>query len=134
MGNAPIPYGWRAERYPGLRDRLLTYWKRKHQHWAYLWEHIGTAATTGSYYDAKYAGLRCIHTHEGAWNANTGNGYYGGLQMDMSFQRAYGPEFLSRYGTANNWPAIDQLIAGYRAVQRRGYSPWPNTAVMCGLL
>ena len=24
-------------------------------------------------------GLMCIHSHEGSWNANTGNGYYGGL-------------------------------------------------------
>ena len=27
------------------------------------------------------AGWLCIHAREGAWNANTGNGYYGGLQM-----------------------------------------------------
>src|SRR5438876_5647928 len=24
----------------------------------------------------------CIHHYEGSWTANTGNGYYGGLQMD----------------------------------------------------
>lgn len=80
-----------------------------------------------------YAGLLCIHSHEGAWNANTGNGYYGGLQMDSSFMNAYGPEFVAEYGTANNWPVSDQLIAGLRAVRSRGYSPWPNTAAMCGL-
>src|SRR4051812_14293335 len=27
----------------------------------------------------------CIHSGEGSWTANTGNGYYGGLQMDYSF-------------------------------------------------
>ncbi|HXH87243.1 MAG TPA: hypothetical protein VNI55_01370, partial [Gaiellaceae bacterium] len=27
-------------------------------------------------------GFLCIHRYEGAWNANTGNGYFGGLQMD----------------------------------------------------
>src|SRR5262249_27216003 len=34
--------------------------------------------------------FQCIHRFEGAWNSNTGNGYYGGLQMDASFQRRYG--------------------------------------------
>jgi hypothetical protein len=33
----------------------------------------------------------CLHDHEGAWNANTGNGYYGGLQFMLStWQRAGG--------------------------------------------
>jgi hypothetical protein len=32
----------------------------------------------------------CIHRYEGAWNANTGNGYFGGLQMNMDFMRGYG--------------------------------------------
>ena len=26
----------------------------------------------------------CIHQHEGAFNANTGNGYYGGFQFLLS--------------------------------------------------
>ena len=36
----------------------------------------------------------CIHRHERhpgqGWATHTGNGYYGGLQMDLSFQRSYG--------------------------------------------
>src|SRR5439155_11785001 len=27
----------------------------------------------------------CIHRYEGGWHANTGNGYFGGLQMDLTF-------------------------------------------------
>ena len=27
---------------------------------------------------------RCIHRHEGPWTANTGNGYYGGMQFAAS--------------------------------------------------
>ena len=27
------------------------------------------------------AQAQCIHRHEGAWNANTGNGYFGGMQI-----------------------------------------------------
>jgi len=76
----------------------------------------------------------CIHEHEGAWNANTGNGYYGGLQMDVQFQQSHGAEFLQRWGTANNWPVWAQLEAAENAYQTRGFNPWPNTARMCGLL
>jgi Transglycosylase-like domain len=81
-----------------------------------------------------YEKWRCIHEHEGAWNANTGNGYYGGLQMDWSFMRAYGPEFLTRWGTADRWPVWAQLQVAERAYAVRGFGPWPNTARMCGLL
>ena len=30
----------------------------------------------------------CIHHYEGAWTSNTGNGYYGGLQMDRRLHAA----------------------------------------------
>ena len=71
----------------------------------------------------------CIHHYEGAWNSNTGNGYYGGLQMDLAFQGSYGAEFLHRWGTADNWPVWAQLQAAVRAYQSgRGFYPWPNTA------
>ena len=77
----------------------------------------------------------CIHRFEGSWNANTGNGYYGGLQFDRTFQSQYGPEFVDRFGTADNWPVWAQLQAAVRAYQSgRGFTPWPNTARVCGLL
>lgn len=77
----------------------------------------------------------CIHHYEGAWTANTGNGYYGGLQMDRPFQSRYGGSFLRRWGTANNWPIWAQIQASVRAYRSgRGFGPWPNTAHDCGLL
>jgi hypothetical protein len=80
-------------------------------------------------------GFLCIHHYEGAWTSNTGNGYYGGLQMDLAFQGLYGDDFVARWGTADNWPAWAQLQAAVRAYQSgRGFSPWPNTARACGLL
>ena len=79
--------------------------------------------------------FQCIHRYEGAWNANTGNGYYGGLQMDIRFQSRYGPEFVNRWGTADNWPAWAELLAATRAYRSgRGFYPWPNTARSCGLI
>jgi len=85
------------------------------------------------------AGLRadfdCIHRFEGAWTADTGNGYYGGLQMDLAFQRRYGAGYLRLWGTADRWPAWAQVVAAVRAYQSgRGFFPWPNTARACGLL
>lgn len=77
----------------------------------------------------------CIQRHEGPWNANTGNGYYGGLQMDLTFQRMYGPELLRRKGTANRWTPIEQIWVAERAYRSgRGFRPWPNTARYCGVL
>ena len=81
------------------------------------------------------ADFRCIHAYEGDWTSNTGNGYYGGLQMDLAFQRLYGAEFLARFGTADAWPVWAQFHAAARAYSSgRGFWPWPNTARACGLL
>lgn len=81
--------------------------------------------------------VACVYGKENAgygWDVNTGNGYYGGMQMDLEFQRDNGAEFLKRWGTANNWPAWAQIVASYKAWTTRGFHPWPNTARMCGLL
>lgn len=139
MGNPLTRYRYWAERRCGnlsCRYQILRIWNRRHHHWKYLWEHIGTAATTSGYYDPKYAGLRCIHTHEGAWNAyNPAGPYYGGLQMDSAFMSSWGSDMLSKYGgrDARYWSPLDQLIVGYRAVVSIGYGPWPNTRLMCGI-
>ena len=77
----------------------------------------------------------CIHGGEGAWNANTGNGYYGGLQMDYGFMSTYGPELLRSKGTANNWTPYEQMLVAERAHDSgRGFYPWPTTARRCGLI
>ena len=77
----------------------------------------------------------CIHHFEGAWDSNTGNGYYGGLQMDRPFQTRYGADYVRRWGTADNWPAWAQLQTAVRAYRSgRGFYPWPNTARACGLI
>jgi hypothetical protein len=74
-----------------------------------------------------------VHSYEGAWTSNTGNGYYGGFQMNIGFQAAYGPWMLHHFGTANRWPKSGQLYASWKAWKVRGWQPWPNTALMCGL-
>ena len=77
----------------------------------------------------------CIHSYEGPWHAATGNGYYGGLQMDIGFQRTYGFRLLQRKGTANLWTPLEQMWVAERAYRAgRGFYPWPNAARACGLL
>lgn len=92
-----------------------------------------------------YAWL-CIHRYEGSWT-DTGDPYWGGLQMDRSFMRTYGWDFMRKHhgAYANRWTPREQMIAANRArvgvdwrgshwPGPRGYTPWPNTARMCGLL
>lgn len=43
------------------------------------------------HYPRWFVQAMCIHRHEGAWNANTGNGYYGGMQfLESTWKRAGG--------------------------------------------
>jgi transglycosylase-like protein len=78
--------------------------------------------------------FQCIHNYEGSWSANTGNGYYGGLQMDLGFQQSYGRQLLAAKGTANHWAPSEQIAVAITAYESgRGFGPWPNTARMCGL-
>ena len=72
----------------------------------------------------------CIHSREGAWNANTGNGFYGGLQM------TYGWLGLIA-GRASDLSPSAQMAAAERGYRQSGYSTawlygqWPNTAPPC---
>jgi hypothetical protein len=77
-------------------------------------------------------GLLCIHQYEGSWS-DPNAPYYGGLQMDYDFMKAYGGVFLRRWGTADHWPIWAQLQAGRNAVATRGWNPWPTTRHFCGL-
>jgi hypothetical protein len=78
------------------------------------------------------SGLLCIHQYEGSWTDPNGP-YYGGLQMDIGFQQAYGGRLLQSRGTADHWTIGQQLAAGVQAYLERGWQPWPNTSRRCGL-
>lgn len=104
---------------------------------------LTSPALAGTPRPPHYKAWLCIYRYENGghgWTANTGNSYYGGLQMDMGFQKTYGTEFLRRYGTADRWPPLTQMLvaeraySGYKRERARGFTPWPNTARYCGLL
>ena len=77
----------------------------------------------------------CIHQHEAAWN-DRGDPYWGGLQMDRGFMRAYGGDMIRRHrgGLADTWTPAEQIVVAERAYQTRGFAPWPQTARSCGVL
>src|SRR5207247_10455282 len=50
----------------------------------------------------------CIHRYEGSWR-DPNSPYYGGLQMDLGFQRTYGRYLLLRKGTADHWSPLEQM-------------------------
>ena len=104
-----------------------------------LWRRRALAAERRAQRPPHRSQWLCIHRYERhplqGWATRTGNGYYGGLQMDISFQRTYGAEIYRRKGTANNWTAVEQMWVAERAYSSgRGFYPWPNTARYCGLI
>lgn len=67
----------------------------------------------------------------GNWSIRTGNGYYGGLQMDMQFWRTYGGGVAARPDLASR---EQQIAAATRARDSgRGYRPWPACSRKLGL-
>lgn len=75
------------------------------------------------------AGWVCIHSREGAWNAQTGNGFYGGLQM------TYG--WAGRVQNAALLSPAQQIAAAEAEASEHGWSyqwmqsQWPNTFPPC---
>jgi hypothetical protein len=99
-----------------------------------LWKHRAKHAHRRAAHPPHLAGWLCIHRYEGAWT-DGGGPYYGGLQMDLGFQRTYGARLLRRKGTADNWSPLEQMWVAERAHHSgRGYYAWPNTARYCGLI
>jgi hypothetical protein len=98
------------------------------------WKRIAVRTQTTAEHPPHARAWECIHHYEGSWT--DGNApYYGGLQMDLGFQRRYGRALLARKGTANHWTPLEQMWVAERALRAgRGFYPWPNTARYCGLL
>jgi hypothetical protein len=104
----------------GLRLLARTWRHREHAVW---WQ-----ATHPPHLQA----WNCIHHYEGSWT-DSGGPYWGGLQMDLSFQSTYGGWLLRHKGTADHWSPLEQIWVAVRAAHSRGFSPWPNTARSCGV-
>ena len=65
------------------------------------------------------------------WHVNTGNGYYGGVQQDMTFWRRYGGlAFAPRPDLASRG---EQIIVAQRGLAVQGWAAWPACSRRLGL-
>jgi hypothetical protein len=112
------------------RSRVKAYRK-----WVlHLWTRRHVKARRQALRPPHKAAWLCIKRYEAAWS-DGGAPYYGGLQMDYGFMRAYGSSLLRRKGTADNWTPLEQMWVAERALRAgRGFYPWPNAARLCGLI
>jgi hypothetical protein len=125
MSAARIPYGGGAERTHSIRYSRSV---------LALWAQRATQARRLAQHPPRLSAWLCIHRYEGSWT-DPNAPYYGGLQMDMSFMRAYGVRLLRTKGTADHWTPLEQIWVAERAYRSgRGFYPWPNTARWCGLI
>ena len=71
----------------------------------------------------------CIHEHEGAWDANTGNGYFGGMQFTLYTWRS-----VNGAGRPDLASPREQLYRAWLVYLRdsRSWREW-GTAGLCGL-
>jgi hypothetical protein len=118
-------------RRPTIEFRSLL---QKRRWWARRWARKAYWARWHGHRPPHLRAWLCIHRYEGSWRDPYAP-YYGGLQMDLTFQRRYGLRLLRRKGTADHWTRYEQMWVAERAHRSgRGFYPWPNTARYCGLI
>ena len=64
----------------------------------------------------------------GNWQANTGNGFYGGVQFTLQSWEAVGG-----YGYPNNASKDDQIAKATKLQQMQGWQAWPVCSKKVGL-
>jgi hypothetical protein len=67
----------------------------------------------------------------GNWAANTGNGYYGGLQFSLGTWQQYGGTQYAAY--PHEATREQQIAVAERLHAARGFQPWPACRVKLGL-
>jgi hypothetical protein len=98
------------------------------------WRRIARSAYLAYMHPPHKGAWLCIHRFEGSWS-DSGDPYWGGLQMDRGFMQGYAPHRLLRRGWANRWSPLEQMWVAERAYRAgRGFYAWPNTARVCGLI
>ena len=133
-----VLHGYRARtwRWQATMGRPLT---RRPVHPANLrtlrfWQRAARRAYVAYIHPPHRRAWLCIHRYEGSWQ-DSGDPYWGGLQMDRGFMEGYAPHHLLRRGWADNWSPLEQMWVAERAYRTgRGYYAWPSTARVCGLI
>jgi hypothetical protein len=82
------------------------------------------------------AQARCVHAKEGGWSANTGNGYFGGMQFSAGTWRSVGgkpdPAF-THPGTPFSASPQEQLYRAWLLWKRDGgtWRSWGAVGASC---
>lgn len=63
----------------------------------------------------------------GDWHANTGNGYYGGLQFSLSTWRSFGG-----HGLPSQASRVEQIRVAERVLAVQGLRAWPSCTAQLG--
>jgi hypothetical protein len=107
---------------------------RRYKRWVRdLWRGRAVRTRRKALHPPNLGAWLCIHRYEASWH-DAGAPYYGGLQMDVSFQLHYAPRLYRTKGTADHWTPLEQIWAAEKARRSgRGFSPWPSTARLCGV-
>jgi uncharacterized protein YabE (DUF348 family) len=80
-------------------------------------------------FSGDFAGaLARLRSCEGSYTSNTGNGYYGAYQYDVSTWANYGG-----YANASLAPPAVQDEKAWLTYQKRGWQPWPSCSRSQGL-
>ncbi|MDT7702525.1 MAG: resuscitation-promoting factor RpfA [Pseudonocardiales bacterium] len=64
----------------------------------------------------------------GNWATNTGNGYYGGLQFNLTTWRAYGGA-----GMPHNASREQQIAVAEKVLAAQGWNAWPSCSKKAGM-
>jgi hypothetical protein len=124
---------WRLQAVMGVRRSRLSAPLDTHRAFEF-WRRQAVWARRRALHPPHKLGWLCIHRYEGSWR-DSGDPYWGGLQMDRGFMEGYAPRVLLRRGWADRWSPLEQMWVAERAYRSgRGYGAWPNTARLCGLL
>jgi resuscitation-promoting factor RpfA len=67
----------------------------------------------------------------GNWRANTGNGYYGGLQFSHRTWTAFGGKAYA--GTANKATRLQQIAIAEKVLHAQGWKAWPACSRRAGV-
>ncbi len=67
----------------------------------------------------------------GNWRANTGNGYYGGLQFSRRTWTGFGGGAYA--GTANHATRVQQIAIAEKVLRVQGWKAWPACSRRAGV-
>jgi hypothetical protein len=84
----------------------------------------------------------CVHRHEAPWSANTGNGYFGGMQFAAETWRSMkgSPQTAMRHPGDPAYPfaatQAEQLQVAWRLWLHTGrsWSAWGDVGALCARL